>query len=158
MFGLSFGELLIVTTVALLVLGPSGLPKLAQGLGKTIRDIRQASSGLREALTQELDIPVERPNRGRLATRDRITPVPEPQPSARSVARSPVPPMPDPETGSDGLIPHPIAPERVSEATYQPPATSPRIAHSGSTPGKKIEATSCHEGHAQNLNGHLENS
>lgn len=53
MFGLSFGEVLIILVVALLVLGPSGMPKLARTLGKGLRDFRRATGELRGAFEDE---------------------------------------------------------------------------------------------------------
>jgi sec-independent protein translocase protein TatB len=53
MFGLSFGEVLVILVVALLVLGPSGLPKLARTLGKGMREFRQATGELRSAFEGE---------------------------------------------------------------------------------------------------------
>jgi sec-independent protein translocase protein TatB len=63
MFGLSFGEILIILVVALLVLGPTGMPKLARTLGKGLRDFRRATGDLRGAFEQEfykLDQEVEK--------------------------------------------------------------------------------------------------
>lgn len=53
MFGLSFGEVLIILVVALMVLGPSGMPKLARTLGKGLRDFRRATGELRGAFEEE---------------------------------------------------------------------------------------------------------
>lgn len=53
MFGLSFGEILIILVVALLVLGPTGMPKLARTLGKGLRDFRRATGDIRGAFEQE---------------------------------------------------------------------------------------------------------
>ena len=44
MFGLGFGEVLLVLIVALLVLGPEKLPKLAKTLGRGMREFRRAAS------------------------------------------------------------------------------------------------------------------
>lgn len=63
MFGLSFGEILIVLVVALLVLGPERLPKVARSLGKGMRDLRRTTGGIREIIEDELylDETVDRP-------------------------------------------------------------------------------------------------
>jgi sec-independent protein translocase protein TatB len=53
MFGLSFGEILIILVVALLVLGPTGMPKLARTLGKGLRDFRRATGDIRGAFETE---------------------------------------------------------------------------------------------------------
>ena len=44
MFGLGFGEIILVLLVALLVLGPEKLPALAKTLGKGMREFRRAAS------------------------------------------------------------------------------------------------------------------
>lgn len=54
MFGLSFGEILIILVVALLVLGPERLPKVARTVGKGMRDLRRTTGGLREILEDEI--------------------------------------------------------------------------------------------------------
>jgi sec-independent protein translocase protein TatA len=42
MFGLGFGELLLIALVLLLVFGSSKLPQLGQGLGESVRSFRKA--------------------------------------------------------------------------------------------------------------------
>jgi sec-independent protein translocase protein TatB len=56
MFGLGMGELLVIFIVALLVLGPAKLPKLAQDLGKAIREFRKAADDAKRELTADEDI------------------------------------------------------------------------------------------------------
>ncbi len=47
MFGIGTGELLLLLVLALLVLGPERMPKLARDLGKTVGDLRRTSDELR---------------------------------------------------------------------------------------------------------------
>lgn len=47
MFGIGTGELLLLLVIALLVLGPERMPKLARDLGKTMGDLRRTSDELR---------------------------------------------------------------------------------------------------------------
>lgn len=47
MFGIGTGELLLILIVALLVLGPERMPKLARDVGKTMNDLRRTSDELR---------------------------------------------------------------------------------------------------------------
>lgn len=47
MFGIGTGELLLLLVLALLVLGPERMPKLARDLGKTVGDLRKTSDELR---------------------------------------------------------------------------------------------------------------
>src|SRR5262249_10972935 len=56
MFGLGMGELLVIFIVALIVLGPAKLPKLAQDLGKAIREFRKAADDAKRELTADEDI------------------------------------------------------------------------------------------------------
>lgn len=54
MFGLGFGELLIIFFIALLFIGPKKLPELAKGMGKGIRDFQNALKGDNDP-TKKLD-------------------------------------------------------------------------------------------------------
>lgn len=47
MFGIGTGELLLLLVIALLVLGPERMPKLARDVGKTMADLRKTSDELR---------------------------------------------------------------------------------------------------------------
>jgi Tat protein translocase TatB subunit len=50
MFGIGFGELLIIIVVLIIAVGPDQLPSLMRTIGKTIRSMRQASQDLRESI------------------------------------------------------------------------------------------------------------
>ncbi|MES1206805.1 MAG: twin-arginine translocase TatA/TatE family subunit [Pseudomonadota bacterium] len=50
MFNLGMGEITVILLLALIVLGPSKLPDLAAGLGKLIRDIRKATSDVKNEI------------------------------------------------------------------------------------------------------------
>lgn len=47
MFGIGTGELLVLLVLALLVLGPERMPRLARDIGKTVGDLRRTSDDLR---------------------------------------------------------------------------------------------------------------
>jgi sec-independent protein translocase protein TatB len=53
MFNLGMGELLLIFVVALIVLGPGRLPKLAQDLGKALREFRKAADDVKNQLTAD---------------------------------------------------------------------------------------------------------
>lgn len=48
MFGIGTGELLLLLLLALLVLGPERMPRLARDIGKTVGDLRKTSDELRQ--------------------------------------------------------------------------------------------------------------
>jgi sec-independent protein translocase protein TatA len=52
MFGLGFGELVLIFIIFLIFVGPKKLPELAQGLGKSIKEFQKAAKGITED-TQE---------------------------------------------------------------------------------------------------------
>jgi sec-independent protein translocase protein TatB len=54
MFGLGFGEIVIVAILALVLLGPDRLPEAAKTIGKTLRDLRKATDGLKGQLEAEM--------------------------------------------------------------------------------------------------------
>src|SRR6476660_1694998 len=50
MFNLGMGEITVILLLALIFLGPSKLPELATGLGKLIRQIRKATSDVKNEI------------------------------------------------------------------------------------------------------------
>ncbi|MBI4228164.1 MAG: twin-arginine translocase subunit TatB [Deltaproteobacteria bacterium] len=55
MFGIGTGEILIVLLIALLVLGPNEIPKVARAIGKTMRDLQRTKDELRESIDKEFE-------------------------------------------------------------------------------------------------------
>lgn len=51
MFGLGFGEILIIVFFGLIFIGPKKLPELAKGLGRGMRDFQDAMKGLENEVT-----------------------------------------------------------------------------------------------------------
>ena len=49
MFGIGFGEMLIIGVVLLLAVGPRQLPALMKTVGKGLRDVRRAAEDLRRS-------------------------------------------------------------------------------------------------------------
>lgn len=47
MFGFSFGEILVISVVALLVLGPERIPQVTRTLGRFFAELRRASDEVR---------------------------------------------------------------------------------------------------------------
>ncbi len=54
MFGLSFGEIVIVAILALLLLGPDRLPDAAKQAGKLMREFRKATEDLKDQIETEM--------------------------------------------------------------------------------------------------------
>jgi len=86
MFGLGFGEILVILVVALLVFGPDKLPELARNLGKGLAEFRRASNDLRRSVME--------------ATSDepRVAPKPKPRQDPDTKAL----PAPEPPTPAEG--------------------------------------------------------
>jgi sec-independent protein translocase protein TatB len=55
MFGIDFSEILVIFGIALVVLGPEKLPRLARTVGKWIGRARAMARQFREQLEQEAD-------------------------------------------------------------------------------------------------------
>ncbi|MBI5068986.1 MAG: twin-arginine translocase TatA/TatE family subunit [Deltaproteobacteria bacterium] len=94
MFGLGFGEILIILVLALLLLGPAKLPEAAKQLGKGLRDFRKATDDLKQQFEGELYAEPPRPQRPKLAEPAAAAPG---SPEAAQVA---VPPGGVPATGA----------------------------------------------------------
>ena len=52
MFGLGFGELVLVFLIALIFIGPKKLPELAKGLGQGIKEFQKAAKGLTDQIEE----------------------------------------------------------------------------------------------------------
>ena len=61
MFDIGFPELILILVIALLVFGPKKLPEIGSGIGKALREFRQASTVLTQELTREIQLD-ERPS------------------------------------------------------------------------------------------------
>ncbi|HEX4253727.1 MAG TPA: sec-independent translocase [Streptosporangiaceae bacterium] len=54
MFDLSFGKILFLAVIALLVFGPKELPKMASKAGKALRELRRIAEGAKADLREGL--------------------------------------------------------------------------------------------------------
>jgi sec-independent protein translocase protein TatA len=62
MFGnMGTPEILIVLVIVLLLFGPKNLPRLAQSIGKSIRELKNGLSGLSDDIKDTVQTPPERP-------------------------------------------------------------------------------------------------
>jgi sec-independent protein translocase protein TatB len=98
MFGIDFSEILVIFGIALVVLGPEKLPRLARTVGRWVGRARAMARQFREQLEQEADA-LHR-------TADLRTPQPQSQPQPAppppAAAAAPPPPVASivPDTGA----------------------------------------------------------
>ena len=55
MFGIGTGELIIILLIAIIVLGPKEIPRIARTLGKGMREIQRAKDDLKKNIEFEED-------------------------------------------------------------------------------------------------------
>ena len=85
MFGLGFGEILIILVLALVLLGPQRLPDVAKQLGKGLRDFKKATDDLKYQFERELYAEPNKQAPARAAP-PAVAPVPAPPPGQAPVA------------------------------------------------------------------------
>ena len=56
MFGLGASELVVIAILALLIVGPDGLPNAAKSIGKGIRDLRKQKEDLQNTIEKDTQI------------------------------------------------------------------------------------------------------
>lgn len=56
MFDVGFGELIVIGVVALLVLGPERMPKLARDVGRWVGSARRYVNRIREDIDREVEL------------------------------------------------------------------------------------------------------
>lgn len=59
MFGLGFGEMLIVGLVALIAIGPKRMPGVAKAVGRGIREFRAAMDDMKSTVYREVQQPMK---------------------------------------------------------------------------------------------------
>lgn len=60
MFGLGFGELVLIFLIALIFIGPKKLPELAKGLGQGLKEFQKAAKGLSDQIQDDVNSPTVR--------------------------------------------------------------------------------------------------
>ena len=93
MFDVSFGELVLVFVIGLLVLGPERLPKVATQIGRWVGKARRTANQLRHQLEREIALSEIAESQKRRAAE---TPKPSPAPPPPD---APVPPVQDAGAG-----------------------------------------------------------
>lgn len=54
MFNIGGSEMFFILIIVLLFFGPKKIPEIAKGLGKGLREIRDAANGIERELTKEI--------------------------------------------------------------------------------------------------------
>jgi sec-independent protein translocase protein TatB len=123
MFGLGFGEIMIILVLALLLLGPKKLPDAAKTIGKGLREFRKATDDLRGQIETEINV----------LDQDKPPPKPALVPgSRRSIGSGPVlPATVDNVPGLDAALA-----EAPSAASAPATPDAPPVTASDSQPGE----------------------
>ncbi|HEX9050483.1 MAG TPA: twin-arginine translocase TatA/TatE family subunit [Anaeromyxobacter sp.] len=132
MFGLSFGEVVIIAILALLLLGPDKLPEAAKTLGKGLREIRRATDELKDQVESELYSDVKKPARPAL-----VPPVPA-QPPVPGPAGPPPAATAENVPGLDVALAEPPAP--ASAPAPAPASDAPASPEPAPRPGPTVTA------------------
>lgn len=115
MFGLGFGEIVIILVLALVLLGPQKLPEVAKQLGKGFRDFKKATDDLKGQFESELYAEERKAPRPRVAPPTAAAPVPAGPPQPVPVASAENVP------GLDAALAEPVSPPA-------PPAPAAEVA------------------------------
>ena len=121
MFEIGFSELVLIMLIALLVLGPERLPKLAADVGRWVGRARAMARQLRNQLDQEVNV------EQMLNERPPAPPAPTPPPAAAAATATaatmtttaPLPPDQDPD-----LVHHDQPDETLREPAPSTPVTA----------------------------------
>lgn len=122
MFGLGFGEILIILVLALILLGPARLPDVAKQLGKGLREFKKATDDLKGQFEREMyadDRPAPKPSLVQPPTG--AAPVPAPPPAPAPVATVENVPGLEAATAEPGQI----SPEPPPSREPEPGPTAP---------------------------------
>jgi Tat protein translocase TatB subunit len=120
MFGIDFSEILVIFGIALVVLGPEKLPRLARTVGKWVGRARSMARQFREQLEQEADA----------LQRSADLRTPPPPPAAPVHTPPPAPPPPTVSIAPDigAQVADAVASDAAATGTHAPsqqPASPP---------------------------------
>lgn len=115
LFGIGFGELVLILVIALMVFGPGKLPEIARTIGRFSRNLKRMSSDFTSAMTKELDIEEEQKSLKKMSA-DLKTDM------KRGLSLGDEPRIHLDLTNSLGQTPPPTAPPPALSAPIGPPA------------------------------------
>jgi sec-independent protein translocase protein TatB len=118
MFGLSFGEIVIIAVIALLLLGPERLPDAAKTLGKGLRELRRATDDLKDQVEREISFDDRKAPRPALVPPVQAATVPGP-------SGPPPPATADNVPGLEAALAEPPPEPPELEALAEPPSEPP---------------------------------
>jgi sec-independent protein translocase protein TatA len=67
LFGIGFGEIVLILIVALMIFGPGKLPEIGRTIGRFSRNLKKMSSEFTTAMTKEIDMEEEQKNLKKMA-------------------------------------------------------------------------------------------
>lgn len=138
-FDIGGGEIMLILMVVLLLFGGEKLPQLARGLGKGIRDFKDASEGVKREITNQIDnfeskkapAPAENNTAETVAPVAAAVEAPAPvvEPVSQVSNTVPVNSMPIAEIGSTATV-EPVKPETAESAHLkETPVEAAKTAH-----------------------------
>lgn len=126
------GEILVILLIALVVLGPEKLPKLAADIGRWVGRARSMARQLRSQLDQEVHL--EEIRRQAASTMDAVNDVKPAPPPAAASPPPPPPPVPEAPPVPVALPPDPAPPSADAPKTSGTAHASDSPAFAPSTP------------------------
>jgi sec-independent protein translocase protein TatB len=132
MFGIDFSEILVIFGIALVVLGPEKLPRLARTIGRWLGRARTMARQFREQLEQEADA-LQRSADLRTPPRSTGTATPPPAATSQSAQSAqpaqPVAPAPPSPAAAVPIVPAAAAASADAPEHHQQPAAAPAEPH-----------------------------
>ena len=129
MLDVGFSEVLVIFVLALVVLGPEKLPRVAAQLGRMVGRARTMARQFKEQLEEEVNL--EQVRKAQAATPPKTAAVPEPEAQAQIAAQAPANSGPDPATFTADTFSHahatdetganPNHPNGAADASPAPP-------------------------------------
>lgn len=121
MFDAGFSELLLLFVIALVILGPERLPKVAAQLGRWIGRARRTATELRRQLEREIELSE--------VTKPRPAPKPPTPPPSEASPPTAEPPAAEPDTNAPEsataaapqAVADPEPPAEAADAVIEPP-------------------------------------